>query len=121
MITELSTVLKYKGFQEKFNDLQKTELIKLPENVENFVTETQAYEYTENKEETNRYHLYSEIFTDLRLEAALNHFRKNVQDVEISDEKIKVAYERLSEPWVSNYEDAEHEVKEFIKFVNLLK
>lgn len=119
-MTELNKVLEYKGFKEEFEKLKNTTLTSLPNDVETFVTKAQAYQYDNNTKEINRYHLYNEVFTELRHTAALVHFRKNVENLIIDDERIIEVYIRLEEDWVSNFENATREIEEFTKFTSLL-
>lgn len=122
-MSELNIVLKYKGFNEEFESLKEVKLLNLPNEIDEFVNRVEIYEANPvNKVdyEINRYHLYNEIFTELRHKAALTHFKENVKDLIIGDDRIIKVYMRLEEDWVSNCEDATDEVNKFHKFTNLL-
>ena len=124
MTTELTRILKYDEFEKKFNQLKSSKLVNLPNDVEEFINEVQMYEGNlENQvdHEVNRYHLYNDVFTGLRHKAALIYFKTNVDDLDIDDERIIEVYKRMEEGWISNYEDAMDEIREFVRFTNLLK
>lgn len=124
MNIELTRILKYDGFKEKFHQLENSKLVNLPNDIEEFINKVQMYEGNlENPvdHKVNRYHLYNDVFTTLRHKAALIYFKTNVDDLDINDERIVEVYKRLEEGWISNYEDAMDEIREFVKFTNLLK
>lgn len=124
-MTELISILKYdEEAKDRYDELEFCELISLPRHIESFTDYLTRLGEDETKEEfkqLNIYHVFNEVFQKFRLKAAIDYFRKHVKDLEITDERIKTAYERIAEDWISERETAEHEIEEFVYFVDLLK
>lgn len=68
----------------------------------------------------NYHHIYNSLFKTFRVDLAILKFREIVNDVELSDEKIKRIYEKMEVDWCPGIETALEEVEDFIKFARLL-
>lgn len=111
----------------KYESLKETSLPELPAKIDSFI-ETFIENYEENvgsSSDLNRYHLYNEIYQQIKLEKAVNYFQENLRELNFPKKKIEAIYNRISvnasDNWVSNKETATSEIEEFINLVNLLK
>lgn len=107
------------SFREIYDELAEVNLVDLPELIKKIVNELVRIA-NKRKIFIDEDKIYDLLFSRNKMDLAMKFFKKNIVDLDISDEKIIRIYDKVEIDENYNYDIAVKEIDKFMNFVELL-
>lgn len=117
-MTELEKILKHKTFSKSYETLRGVPYPQLPNAILGYISQLwDTINLTD--ENINEYHLFNDIYQDLKEDSSLDYFIATLGTDVFSEEGVRNVIREISDCWVT-YDDAERDVDKFLRFMDTL-